>query len=570
MSASLVSHVDALLTEAFATCGLPTETARATRSALPDLADLQCNGAMALAKSMKRNARELAGEVAAKLEGRREFSEVSVAGPGFINLKLTDAFLSDCATTQVGDDHLGIVQMPGPTVLLDFGGPNVAKPLHVGHLRALVIGESLRRIFEAQGVKTISDIHLGDWGLQMGMLISEIRRRRPPGTTPDLTMADLQQLYPEAAAACTADADRMAEARADTAKLQAGDPDATRVWHRLRDISLTAQRQDIDLLNAHFDLFLGESDVQPLIPPMIADMQARGVAVESDGALIVEVADPSDAKPMPPLLLAKSDGAALYATTDLATIVARKRDQNPDRILYVVDQRQALHFEQVFRAARKADLAPGVDMVHVGFGTVNGVDGKPYKTRQGGVAQLADLLNEAIDKAAERLAERDTTTDKSELARLVGLAAIKFADLSSYRLSGYIFDAARLVSFDGRTGPYVQYACVRIGSILASAAEKMYDAGDIAVATASERALVFECARLPEVVASATRNLAPNEIADHTFAVAQAFSRFYTECPVLAANTEAERASRLALCELTRAILAKELWLLGIEVPERM
>jgi len=244
---------------------------------------------------------------------------------------------------------------------------------------------------------------------------------------------------------------------------------------------------------------------------MIADMQARGVAVESDGALIVEVADPSDAKPMPPLLLAKSDGAALYATTDLATIVARKRDQNPDRILYVVDQRQALHFEQVFRAARKADLAPGVDMVHVGFGTVNGVDGKPYKTRQGGVAQLADLLNEAIDKAAERLAERDTTTDKSELARLVGLAAIKFADLSSYRLSGYIFDAARLVSFEGRTGPYVQYACVRIGSILASAAEKMYDAGDIAVATASERALVFECARLPEVVASATRNLAPNE-----------------------------------------------------------
>ena len=338
----------------------------------------------------------------------------------------------------------------------------------------------------------------------------------------------------------------------------------------MRDISLTAQRQDIDLLNAHFDLFLGESDVQLLIPPMIADMQARGVAVESDGALIVEVADPSDAKPMPPLLLAKSDGAALYATTDLATIVARKRDQNPDRILYVVDQRQALHFEQVFRAARKADLAPGVDMVHVGFGTVNGVDGKPYKTRQGGVAQLADLLNEAIDKAAERLAERDTTTDKSELARLVGLAAIKFADLSSYRLSGYIFDAARLVSFEGRTGPYVQYACVRIGSILASAAEKMYDAGDIAVATASERALVFECARLPEVVASATRNLAPNEIADHTFAVAQAFSRFYTECPVLAANTEAERASRLALCELTRAILAKELWLLGIEVPERM
>ena len=280
-----------------------------------------------------------------------------------------------------------------------MGGPNVAKPLHVGHLRALVIGESLRRILSAQGVHTLSDIHLGDWGLQMGMLISEIRARWPElaaDQSPRLSMDDLQRLYPEAAAACKADPERMRLARAATASLQSGDRAALALWRELRDISLAAQRHDIDLLGAHFDLLLGESDVEPLIAPMIADLRARGIATESEGALIIEVADQGDAKPMPPLLLVKSDGAALYATTDLATIVARKRHQDPARILYVVDQRQALHFEQVFRAARKAGLAPGIELVHVGFGTVNGADGKPYKTRAGGGALLAYVLGDAV------------------------------------------------------------------------------------------------------------------------------------------------------------------------------
>ncbi len=277
---------------------------------------------------------------------------------------------------------------------------------------------------------------------------------------------------------------------------------------------------------------------------------------------------------MPPLLLVKSDGAALYATTDLATIVARRRDQDPARILYVVDQRQALHFEQVFRAARKAGLAGDIELVHVGFGTVNGPDGKPYKTREGGVAQLSDLLDDAIGKARERLAQGDAETaaglDREQLARLVGLAAVKFADLSSFRTSGYVFDADRLVSFEGRTGPYVQYACVRIGSILARAASQDVHPGAIRVAAAAERALVLECARLPEVVASASRNLAPNEIADFVFALAQGFSRFYTDCPVLGAADPEQRGSRLALCALARAVLSHGLWLIGIEVPDRM
>ncbi len=573
MTTSLTARVDRLLADAFATCGLPTETARASRANRPELADLQCNGVMPLAKRLGRNPRAIADAVRERLGACAQFSDVHVAGPGFINLRLSDGFLAECAAEQAASRNLGIAPLPTQTVLLDFGGPNVAKPLHVGHLRTLVIGESLRRILDSQGVRTISDIHLGDWGLQMGMLISEIRARwpmLPPGTLPPLSMDDLQTLYPEAAAACKADPQRMSQARAATAALQAGEADSAALWRGLCDISLAAQKRDIDLVGAHFDLLLGESDVQPLIAPMIADLRARGIAVPSEGALVIEVAEPDDANPMPPLLLAKSDGAALYATTDLATIVARVRDQAPDRILYVVDQRQALHFEQVFRAARKAGLVDHVALTHVGYGTVNGADGKPYKTRAGGVAQLSDLLGDAIATARERLLETPPGIDREQLARLVGLAAVKFADLSSFRTSGYNFDADRMVSFEGRTGPYVQYACVRIASILARAEAQAAQPGPIIVAAPAERALVLECARLADVVASASRNLAPNEIADYVFSLAQAFSRFYTECPVLAAEAEAVRASRLALCALVLAVQSKGLWLLGIDVPPRM
>nr|WP_321984763.1 arginine--tRNA ligase [uncultured Lichenicoccus sp.] len=574
MTASLTRRVDDLLAGAFVAAGLPPDTARASRASRPELADLQCNGVMPLAKTTGRNPRELAAGIAALLGARPEFDEVSVAGPGFLNLRLSGGFLADCAQAQAADPaRLGIEPVESGLVMLDFGGPNVAKPLHVGHLRTLVIGESLRRILGAQGIRTLSDTHLGDWGLQMGMLLSEIRRRWPdlaPGTLPPLTEADLQVLYPEAAAACRADPARMDEARAATAALQGGDPEARHVWSELRRISLDAQTRDFALLDAHFDLLLGESDVQPLIPDMIADLRARGIAIESEGALIVEVATPGDAKPMPPLLLAKSDGAALYATTDLATLLSRRREYDPARIIYVVDQRQALHFEQVFRAARRAGYVGGIELIHAGYGTVNGPDGKPYKTREGTVAQLADLLADAVGRAAERLPETPPGLDREQLARLVGIAAVKFADLSSFRTSGYIFDAERMVSFEGRTGPYVQYACVRIGSILAKAKAQGAGPGPIAVAAPAERALVLESARLPDVVASASRNLAPNEIADFVFALAQAFSRFYSECPVLAADEDAERGSRLALCALTRAVLEKGLWLLGIAVPERM
>lgn len=597
---SLANEINQLLENAFADCGLPTALARATRAGRPEWGELQCNGALSLAKSLGRQPRDLAMAVARKLRQGAAFDAVDVAGPGFINLKLSARLLARHALDQLADPACGIVQQSSQSVIIDYGGPNVAKPLHVGHLRSLVIGESLRRILHAQGHRTISDVHLGDWGLQMGMLIGQIGRDYPTlscfaddpevaaaelsESTLGFGMLDLQRLYPQAAAACRENPARMAEARELTAALQAGHPGCLALWRAIRAISLAVQQQDFAALNVHFDLLLGESDVQPLISTMLADLRERGIAVESEGALIVEVAEDDDAHPMPPLLLTKSDGAALYATTDLATILARTRINRPARIIYVVDQRQALHFEQVFRAARRAGYASEVELIHAGFGTVNGPDGKPYKTREGGVALLADLLAGAVGKARERLdamAQNEhgdfatpqnvsTQAETEQLASLVGIGAIKFADLSSYRLSGYNFDLGRMVSFEGKTGPYVQYACVRVTSILSRAAAQGLAPAPIRVEAAAERALAFECARFPDVVASAAANLAPNEIADYVFNLAQTFSRFYLDCPVLAAEDKATQGSRLSLCALTRNVLGKGMELLGIVVPEKM
>lgn len=584
MAHTLAGQIDQLLAAAFRACGFAATGARALPSARPELGDMQCNGALPLARALGRPARDIALEIAVRLRAGPGFEAVEVAGAGFINLRLSAALLAGHAQRQLDAEGAGIVRAAPQCVLLDFGGPNVAKPLHVGHLRSLVIGESLRRILAAQGHRTISDAHLGDWGLQMGMLIAQLRRSYPaPAAGPDpapadIGVRDLQDLYPRAAAACKADPARLAEARQVTAALQAGDPDCVARWRALRALSLQAQRRDFDALGAHFDLLLGESDVQPLIAAMVADLRARGIAVESAGALVVEVAQEDDAQPMPPLLLAKQDGAALYATTDLATILDRVRRHAPARIVYVVDQRQALHFEQVFRAARRAGYAPGVELVHAGFGTVNGPDGKPFKTRDGGVAPLSALLDGAIGKARERLGDTGaaaepgapglSAAEREQLACLVGMAAVKFADLSGLRTSGYVFDVERMVSFEGRTGPYVQYACVRIGSILARA--RGLPVGPIAPVAPAERALVLECARLPEVVASAAARLAPSEIADYVFSLAQTFNRFYAECPVLAAQSESLRASRLGISALARRVLAQGLFLLGITVPEQM
>ncbi|WP_237478969.1 arginine--tRNA ligase [Lichenibacterium dinghuense] len=572
----LVGWVDDKLRRAFARASLPVEGVRSVPATRPEFGDFQCNAAMALGKAAKRNPRDLAAAVAETLRADPDFASVEVAGPGFLNLRLADGFVAGLAREQAASPTLGIVQTGGAPVLLDFGGANVAKPLHVGHLRSLVIGESLSRIFQAQGLETVSDVHFGDWGLQMGMLIGAIRRAHPgraPGTVGEVIGIDeMQRLYPEAAAACKADPGRMAEARALTAALQGGDAEARADWAALRATSFADQKGDFDRLGAHFDLYLGESDVQATVDRLVPDLMARGVAERDDGAVVIAVAEPSDTKQIPPLMLEKSDGAATYGTTDLATIADRPdnaESRHCGRYVYVVDERQSLHFTQVFRAARRAGLAPGVAFTHVGFGTVNGLDGKPYKTREGGVARLRDLLDEAVAKARERVDASDPDVDAEELAQQVGLAAVKWADLSTGRLGGYVFNLERMMSFEGNTGPYVQYACVRIGAIAARAKAAGAEASAIALGHPAERALAMACLGLPNAVEAAAAGAAPNEIAGFAFAVAQSFSRFYTECPVLAAG-EDERAARLALCELAFAVLSRALWMLGIAVPRRM
>jgi arginyl-tRNA synthetase len=585
---SLASRIDAVLIETFASLGLSVEFARSTPSGRADLADRQCNGAIAAAKKLDRDPREVAGVIASALSLRPEFSEVSVAGPGFVNMRLSAAFLAQVAQARAEDPDLCLVRTAKPEhIVIDFGGPNVAKPLHVGHLRSLVIGESLRRILSSCGHHVLSDVHLGDWGLQMGQLISELERRQPLlpyfeagfagpyPDTPQVTLADLEAMYPAAAQACQEDPVRLDAARKATADLQMGRPGYRALWEAFRQLSLAAQKRDFDELGAHFDLFGGESDAAPLIEPLITMLTTKGVADKSDGAIVVAVAEPDDRKPMPPLLLAKADGSALYATTDLATLADRVTRLGADRIIYVVDQRQALHFEQVFRAARKAGLAQSCKLEHVGFGTVNGKDGKALKTRDGSTVKLADLLAEAVAMASERLATSDHRRDMPQtarvaLARKIGIAAVKFADLSSNRMSGYVFDPERLVSFEGKTGPYLQYACVRIGSILKKAAERSEVIGPLSPGHPAERALALECLRFPDVIASAAATLLPSEIADYAFGLAQRYSRFYADCPVLGEADREIRASRLALCGLSHAVLSRALWMLGIDVPERM
>lgn len=596
MFLSLASHVDASLANVFATLGLPAPSARAQPSTRADFGDFQCNAALALARDLGRPPRELAGDIAGLLRQQPIFASVEVAGPGFVNLTLAGSFLAASAQAMSAQASLGMPDTGrGRLVILDFGGPNVAKPLHVGHLRSLVLGESLRRLHAALGWRTLGDAHLGDWGLQMGMLSSAIRHRDPslvffhpgqneafPANAP-VSLDELERLYPEAAAACRSDPARMAEARADTAALQAGDPGLLALWRALRELSLASQVADFRELGVVFDALDGESDVRDAITPLVERLRANGVARESDGALVVDVATPEDAFEVPPLLLAKRDGAALYATTDLATLEARATHEGLARVVYVVDQRQALHFEQVFRAAAKADIAPGVELIHAGFGTVNGADGRPFKTRDGGVARLIDLLDDAVTKAAERIEgsgygrELDDA-GRLELARRVGIGAVKFADLSGDRLSGYVFDVERLVAFEGRTGPYLQYACVRLRSLLAKAAgadgaavANGATSTDIGVPAAdSERTLVIACLGLGDVVAESARVMQPGVLAEYAFGLAQRFSRFYAECPVLAEADPAVRASRLGLCVLTLRVLEKALLLLAIDIPDKM
>ena len=585
----LTEELSTIAGAAFAAEGLDPAFGAVKTSDRPDLAQFQCNGALAAAKAAKQNPRAVAEKIAGRLRENANFAEIGIAGPGFINLTLRDEALGARIDALIGDRRLGGWSAPQKeTIVLDYGGPNVAKPLHVGHLRAAIIGECLKDLLRYVGHEVFGDIHLGDWGLPMGQLITEVKREQPslpyfdaafrgpyPQTSP-VTLEDLERLYPQASAACKADEARAAEARQATAELQAGRPGYRALWRHFVDVSRAAIEREYADLGVSFDWWKGEADVDPLIAPMVDALRAKGVAVEDAGATVIHVAREGDKKEHPPLILYKSDGGVMYGTTDLATIVDRKNAVDPDRILYVVDGRQRDHFEQVFRAAEIAGIYPMDRLEHLWFGTMNGKDGKPFKTRAGGVLKLRDLIDMVEGQAVARLKENGLAEgygekEASDVARRIGLAALKFADLSNPRTSDYVFDLDRFVAFEGKTGPYLHYASVRVRSVLRKAEAAGAGApGPLRIQAKEERDLALTLLQFGEAVRDAAEKRLPHYLCEHAFTLAQAFSKFYAACRIADEIDASLRGSRLSLATATGRQLDLALEILGMPAPDRM
>ena len=587
---TLADKLTVVFSDAFASAGYDRSYGEVRVSDRPDLCQFQCNGALAAAKQYRTNPRQIAQNVVDSVSAPDLFDGLSLAGPGFINVVLQDDFIAAHIQEVYEDDRLGceITGTPG-RILVDYGGPNVAKPLHVGHLRAAIIGESIVRICRFVGHEVIGDVHLGDWGLQMGLIIEGLRDRQPDlpyfdagysgpyPEEPPVTIGDLEELYPQASERAKSDPAFAEAARQATVDLQAGRPGYRALWRHFRDVSVDDLRQSYELLNIRFDLWLGESDTQDRIHGLIACLKAEGYARESRGALVVEVADPEDKESIPPLMLEKTDGAVLYGTTDLATIDQRVEQFRPDYILYVVDNRQQQHFRQVFKAACKTGVAPETTRLeHNGFGTMNGKDGKPFKTREGGIMKLKDLIELVTDHARARIETIESIREydedeKEHIARIVGVAALKYADLMNHRTKDYVFDLDRFSSFEGRTGPYILYAAVRIKSVLRRAEERGLQPDSIlAPQSESERDLDLKLSELPSVVDLAFETRAPNHLCEYAFQLATAYNRFYHTHHILNEEDADRRASWLALSGVTLRVLERVLDLLGIEVPRRM
>jgi arginyl-tRNA synthetase len=585
---SLLSHLSDLAGEAFGELGLPAAYGEVVPSQRPELAQFQCNGAMTAAKEAGRNPRQIAEEIAARLTRHEEVASADVAGPGFINLILTDEALADWGSRYRSDGHLGFRTAEKPlTVVVDYAGPNVAKAMHVGHLRATIIGDSLARLFDFAGHEVIRDPHFGDWGFQMGLLIAAIEERSPnlpyfrtgssfPADSP-VTLVDLQEIYPAAAERARTDEEFSEKARAATVRLQGGDPGYTALWRHMKSVSEDSQRDDFAELGVNFDLWYGESDVQDRLEPLVAALQESGAAEESEGALVVRVDEPGDNRDFPPLILKSTAGGFLYSTTDLATVQMRVNDLGADLVLYVVDRRQTDHFVQVFRAARKGGIVSDeVALEHIEFGTMNGPDGKPFKTREGGVVRLGDVIRMIREVARERLdeanlAEEYPDAEREEIARKVGVAALKFGDLINNRASDYVFDLDRFSSFEGKTGPYLQYAVVRAKSILSKASDRGLEVGPISPpGPDTERDLILELLKMPEAIERSIDLRAPNHVAEYAHTLAVRFNRFYDKCHILSEEDVERRASWLALSTWALGALEVLLELLGIEAPDRM
>ena len=569
--------------QAFADAGYDASFGRVTVSNRPDLCEYQCNGALAAAKQYKCAPIMIANAVVEKLNAN-DYSMVEAVMPGFINLKLSGAFLQNYLEEMRGAEDFGVEKIgEGKTIVVDYGGANVAKPLHIGHLRPAIIGETLKRLHKFMGYNTIGDVHLGDWGLQMGLIIAELHERQPelPYFDPDFTgeypaespftISELEEIYPTASGK-KKDPEFSHKAHQATLELQQGHRGYRAIWNHIMNVSVADLRKNYDNLDVHFEKWLGESDADPYIPAMVEDLKARGIAVQSEGAWVVPVVEEGDKKEMPPMILVKSDGSAIYATTDLATMVQRMQDWNPDKILYVTDKRQNLHFEQVFRAARKSGIVPAsTQLEHVGFGTMNGADGKPFKTRDGGVLRLEQLISDMTDFVRGKVVENKIVADSEveETTRKIAMAALKYGDLSNQPTKDYNFDMERFAAFEGNTGPYILYSIVRIKSILAR-----YGAWEHlpiqAPYNAEAKDLMLSITKFGPAMEMALQNEAPNQICAYIYELAGCVNKFYHETPILKEENEEVKAGHIALIGLAKRILEQCIYILGFSAPEKM
>lgn len=579
---------------AFEAAGYDGALGRVTVSNRPDLCEYQCNGAMAGAKQYKKAPIMIANDVAEKLADSKVFKEAVAVAPGFLNLRVSEEFLLDYVQGMRADVKFGLDMPENPKkIIIDYGGPNIAKALHVGHLRPAIIGEAVKRIARYNGHEVIGDIHLGDWGQPMGLIIHELELRYPDlpyfdesftGEYPEeapFTIAELEEIYPAASSKSKEDLEYKAKAMEATFKLQNGVRGHRALWNHIMRVSIADLKRNYANLNVDFDLWKGESDVHDIIPDMVQYMKDGGYAYVSDGALVVDVKEESDTKEMPPFLILKSDGAALYNTTDMATIQMRMQEYHPEKIIYVTDKRQDLYFEQVFRCARKTKMVePETELFHIGFGTMNGTDGKPYKTRSGGVPRLENLINEINEEMFRKIKENAETkgyqVDEEEAkktAKIVGLAAIKYGDLSNQPAKDYVFDVDRFTSFEGDTGPYILYTIVRIKSIIAKYKDQggsIENAKLQAVQTDSEKALVMELTKFNAMMEAAYEECAPNKVCAYIYDLANAFNRFYHETPILSESDEQKKEGWIALLVLARDVLESCIDVLGFSAPERM
>lgn len=573
----------------FEKAGYAPELGRVTVSNRPDLCEYQCNGAMAGAKQYRKAPIAIANEVAEQLQDSPVFKKVEAVAPGFLNLDIREHFLAEYVKQMESDKKFGLSMPQKPKkVVIDYGGPNIAKPLHVGHLRSAVIGESIKRILRYCGHEVIGDVHLGDWGLQMGLVITELKERRPdliyfdesytgeyPAEAP-FTISELEELYPTASKKSKEDAEYKARAMEVTYKMQSGVRGYRAVWKHIVNVSVADLKKNYSMLNVDFDLWKGESDVHDLIPDMVSYMKENGYAHESEGALVVDVKEETDTKEIPPCMILKSDGASLYNTTDLATILERMNTLHPDEIIYLTDKRQELYFEQVFRCARKTKLVtPETELLWLGFGTVNGKDGKPFKTRDGGVMRLETLIKETVDEMYRKITEnREVSGEEAEkTARTIAISALKYGDLSNQIAKDYIFDIDRFTSFEGDTGPYILYTIVRIKSILAKYREQGGSMAEFALAdaqSASEKELMKQLAGFNAAVESACEEKAPYKICAYIYDLANAFNSFYHETRILAEEDAQRKNALIALLVLTRDVLETCIDMLGFSAPDRM